>query len=315
MSFRTLALLGFALLVSPAAARAAPATVRVFEAEVHAQPDPSSPVIHTFAENTRLSVSEDVVNGFRKVRLPDGKVGYVEDGAVALTAARPPAARPRAGAPPPPPFAPPPPPPYATPPPPGPPAYYPVRRYYDPTAFRHVGFFLRFDLGLGYLGTSSSSASTSVNTLGFDSAHGVGGELGLAVGGAVAENVLLGGHFWGASAFSPRIGAGGASIPTGGDFSVTLFGIGPSLDYYIMPQNIYLTVTPSLTWVRFSDFGSFDTAAGFGTRFALGKEWWVTGHWGLGLAGWFAFSFNKEDSGGPTWRTYAGGLGFSMTLN
>src|SRR3989304_4177170 len=134
----------------------------------------------------------------------------------------------------PPPRAPPPPPPSAPPPPPRPPAYYPVRRYYDPTAFRHVGFFLRFDLGLGYLGTSSSSASTSVNTLGFDSAHGVGGELGVAVGGAVAENVLLGGHFWGASAFSPRIGAGGASIPTGGDFSVPLFGVRPSLGYYIL---------------------------------------------------------------------------------
>jgi hypothetical protein len=317
MSSRTwISLLGFVLLSSPAAVRAAPATVTAFEAEVHAKPDPSSPVIHTFSENTRVSVSEDVVNGFRRVRLPDGKVGYIAEGAVAL-ATRPPATvRPPAATPPPPPYAPPPPPYAAPPPPPRPPAYYyPVRRYYDPTAFRHVGFFMRFDLGLGYLGTSSSSASASTANLGFDSAHGVGGELGLAVGGAVAENVLLGGHFWGASAFSPAIASGGTSIGSSGDFSVTLFGIGPSLDYYFMPQNVYVTVTPSLTWVRFSDFGSFDTSAGFGTRFALGKEWWVTGHWGLGLAGWFAFSFNKEESGGPTWRTYTGGLGFSMTLN
>jgi len=70
---------------------------------------------------------------------------------------------------------------------------------------------------------------------------------------------------------------------------------------------LYVSVTPSLTWMTFSDaFNSFQTSAGFGTRFALGKEWWVGGHWGVGLAGWFAFSFNKEsDAGGPTWRTCA----------
>ncbi len=305
-------LLAFVLLFSPATVRAAPATIRVFEAEVHAAPDPSSPVIHTFPENTRVSVSEDSVNGFRKVRLPDGKIGYIEESALTPAAVRPQAPTPPL----PPGFEPPPPPGFGSPPPPPPrpPIYYPARRYYDPTAFRHVGFFLRFDGGLGYLGSSTSASATGFN---FDSAHGVAGELGLAIGGAVAENVLLAGHLWGTSVVSPTITSRGAAIPTGGDFSVSLFGVGPSFDYYFMPHNVYVTVTPSLTWVRFSDaFNSFDTAAGFGTRLALGKEWWMTGHWGLGLAGWFAFSFNKEsDAGGPTWRTYAGGLGFSATFN
>jgi hypothetical protein len=84
-----------------------------------------------------------------------------------------------------------------------------------------------------------------------------------------------------------------------------------------MPHNVYVTVTPSLTWVTFSDtFNTFDTAAGFGTRFAVGKEWFLSPHLGLGLAGWFAFSFNKESgAGAPAWRTYTGGLGFSMTFN
>jgi hypothetical protein len=314
MTIRTCtSVVAFVLLLSPAAVRAAPATIRVFEGQVHAAPDASSPVIHTFPENTRVSVSEDSVNGFRKVRLPDGKVGYIEEAALTFAGARP-----RSPTPPPPPgFEPPPPPGFGAPPPPppGPPAYYPYppRRYYDPTAFRHVGFFLRFDAGLGYLGSSTSASATGFN---FDSAHGVAGELGLAIGGAVAENAILAGHFWGISVVSPTVSSRGASIPTGGDFSVSLFGVGPSFDYYFMPHNVYLTVTPSLTWVRFSDaFDSFDSAAGFGTRLALGKEWWVTGHFGLGLAGWFAFSFNKEGDGGPTWRTYAGGLGFSGTFN
>src|SRR5690349_14587206 len=84
-------LLAFALLLSPITALAAPATIRVFEAQVHAAPDPSSPVVYTFAENTRVSVSEDSINGFRRVRLPGGKIGYIEESALALAAAPPPA--------------------------------------------------------------------------------------------------------------------------------------------------------------------------------------------------------------------------------
>lgn len=334
-------LLAFALLLSPVVARAAPATIRVFEAQVHSQPDVSSPVIHTFAENARVSVSEDSVNGFRRVRLPDGKVGYVEEGALSIGGRPParaapppaPAQTPELEGPPPPPYGtppppsgygtPPPPPGYGTPPPPPyggapppppPPRYrYAPRRVYDPSAFRHVGFFFRFDLGLGYMGSSTSGTSSVVD---FDSARGVAGEIGLQLGGALAENSILAGHFWASSAFSPRLKSGGTVIDTGSDFATTLFGIGPSFDYYFMPQNVYVTVTPSLTWLRFSDsFTSFDSDVGFGTRFALGKEWWVAPHWGIGLQGWFAFSFNGEGSNLPTWRTYTGGLSFSATIN
>jgi Bacterial SH3 domain len=313
MTMRTwTTLLAFLLLALPVSVWAAPATIGVFEAQVHASPDPSSPVVHVFPENSRVSVSEDSVNGFRKVRLPDGKIGYVAETDLTLAAVRPPAP----ALPPPPEFEPPPPPGFVPPPlpPPRRPTYYRARAYYDPTAFRHVGLFLRFDAGFGYMGSSTSASSTSLN---FDSAHGGAGELGLAVGGAVAENVLLAAHFWGTGVVSPTITSGGTSIPAGGDFSASLFGIGPSFDYYFMPHNVYVTVTPSLTWVRFSDaFNSFDSSAGFGTRFAVGKEWWVSGHLGLGLSGWFAFSFNKENGvGTPTWRTYTGGLGFSATFN
>ena len=81
--FAVLALV-IAAVALPCAAAAAPAKVTVFEAEVHAAPDLKSPIVHRFAENTRVSVSEAVREGFRKIRLPDGKVGYVEAKAVQL---------------------------------------------------------------------------------------------------------------------------------------------------------------------------------------------------------------------------------------
>jgi hypothetical protein len=304
------ALLALALLSAPAAAQAAPARIRVFEAQVHASPDPASPVIHTFVEDTHVSVSEDVINGFRKVRLPDGKVGYVDESALALSEEAVPQGPPPGMMPPPPPSVAPPPPP-----PPPPPYWSPYRpvRIYDPTARRHVGLFLRFDFGLGYLDASTPADATLLD---FRSTHGPAGEFGFAMGGAIKENFILAGHFWGSWAVAPTLEPSGPTpVFSGGDFTTSLVGFGPSFDWYLMPADVYFTVTPSLTWVNFSDLsGGFQTSAGFGTRFAVGKEWWVAPHWAVGVSGWFAFSFNHESAAG-TWHTYTGGLGFSSTFN
>jgi hypothetical protein len=315
MNRNLVALLAFVLVSLPATAFAASATITVFEAKVHASPDRSSPVIHTFTENTRVSVSEEATNGFRRVRLPSGRVGYIDETAISLGGAEAqPPTPPPAEPPPPPTFAPPPPPPSA--PPPGGYRYPPYRRVYyaDPTAFRHLGLFLRLDLGLGYMDSSTSANRTFFT---FDSSHGVAGEFALAVGGAVKENFIVAGELWTGWVPSPTLTSRGLSVPTGSTFSNALVGIGPNFTWYLMPTNVFLSVTPSLTWVNFSDvFASYTTDVGFGTRFALGKEWWVAPHWGIGVSGWFLFSFNREGGGADaTWRTFAGGLGFSATLN
>jgi len=75
-------------------AHAAPAVVKVFEAKAHAQPDTASPVLHTFVEKAEVSVSEEAEAGWRRVRLPDGNVGYIQEIALRLVTAEaaPPAA-------------------------------------------------------------------------------------------------------------------------------------------------------------------------------------------------------------------------------
>jgi hypothetical protein len=318
MTRSRLAVLALALGALPAAARAAPATVTAFEAQVHAAPDRASAVIYAFPENSRVSVSEDVTNGFRRVRLPDGRVGYIEDGAVALAAG---AGPPPPGPPPPGPPPPSPPPPLARPPPPPPPpgpySYGPPyrrRAYQDATAYRHLGLFLRLDLGLGYMDSSTSVDRTFFS---FDASHGGAGEFAFALGGAVRENFIVAGEFWSSWTPSPTLRSQGASVPTGGTFSNALLALGPTFTWYLMPENVYFSATPSLTWLDFSDaFDSFQSDVGFGTRLALGKEWWVGPHWGLGVSGWFAFSFNKEGGGSDaTWRTFLGGVAFTATLN
>ena len=64
--------------------RAAPAVVRVFEAAVRRDPSPNSPVVHVFSEESALFVSEEVTDGWRRVRLPDGGTGYIRDADIRL---------------------------------------------------------------------------------------------------------------------------------------------------------------------------------------------------------------------------------------
>ena len=302
-----------ALLVLPFAAFGAPARVTVFEAQVHTAPDPSSPVIYVFAEGAWISVSETAVDGFRKVRVPDGRTGYIEDSAISPAAAGTQPPGPPPGAPPPAPFAVPPPPP---PPPPGAYAYAPYRRVMvvDPTARRHVGFFMRLDFGFGY---ASSSTSASQTLFIFNSAHGVDFDFAFAIGGAVKENAILAGEFWSSWVASPTLSLNGASVPSGYSFSTSIYGLGPNFTWYIMPANVYISVTPSVTWMSLGDaYSTYQTNTGFGARFALGKQWWTGPHWGLGISGWFTLSYNPEGGGSnATWETFTGGMAFTSTVN
>ena len=178
----------------------------------------------------------------------------------------------------------------------------------NPTAHRHLGFALRLDGGIGYLGTSDSMLDMSI--------EGVSGSFGFVIGGAVTENFIIGADLWDIVAFSPTFSQGGTSV-SGTDTAMALVGFGLNLTYYFMPANVYLSVSPSLTSVSLTGNGtSGSTESGFGMKIGVGKEWSVGDHWGLGLAGQFFFSNNKDKgTNPPTWSTLAGGLAFSATYN
>jgi hypothetical protein len=81
--------------------------------------------------------------------------------------------------------------------------------------------------------------------------------------------------------------------------------------------NLYIQATPSFTWWRAeTDLLEFESDTGFGMRLALGKEWWVSDSWALGLNGQFAFASNDDkDAGGGTWDTTWFGVAFSATYD
>jgi hypothetical protein len=180
-------------------------------------------------------------------------------------------------------------------------------------ARRHDGFFIRPELGVGYVSTKGTQDGVTLKV------SGSGATLGLAIGGAVTENFILAAQVWDIVASSPdaEVSGGGLSASGSVDGTSAVVGYGVLLNWYLQ-NNVYLAVTPSLTRLVLEDGSSTGTSEwGVGLRGAVGKEWWVSNNWGLGLAASLAFSSNKDSSASnaPTLRTTGFGLTFSATYN
>ncbi len=183
----------------------------------------------------------------------------------------------------------------------------------DATVHRHFGFFLRPDLGVGYMTTSEPTGTPSGDV----TISGAAGVFGFAIGGAVAENVILAAHLYDGVVVNPKVSLSSGQVGTTSNASLTMWGIGPEFTYYFMPGNIYFSGTVALTQMLLTANGR-DTKSnvGIGTRLALGKEWWVGDHWGLGLVGHASSSWNQDGGGSsPTLTTWVFALAFSATYN
>ena len=79
-----------------------------------------------------------------------------------------------------------------------------------------------------------------------------------------------------------------------------------------MPANVFLAVTPSLCSVRRGP--NQGNRRGPGLHVAIGKEWWVSTHWGLGIA-LGAFGAHAWEGDGTDADSYGGALSFTGTYN
>jgi hypothetical protein len=174
----------------------------------------------------------------------------------------------------------------------------------------HEGVFLQLDLGLGFVESFVDEGGLDVEV------DGPAGEFSVAVGYNVAPGFIVGGQLWGVSAADPDVSVRRGTFGTD-DVTLSLSGIGVNLTYYLIPQNIYLQATPSFTTLTIEeDDVEVDTDVGFGMRFAVGKEWWVSDSWALGLNAQFAFSSNDLDrGGGGSFDSRWYGVAFSATYD
>jgi hypothetical protein len=174
----------------------------------------------------------------------------------------------------------------------------------------HVGFHFQGDLGVGGSQSTASDAGDEVKY------SGPGGLYSLAVGGSVVPNLIIGAQLWGASVSDVRLTVNGSSQTLDG-ITYQTYGFGPMVKFYAMPANIYLAVTPSIAQLRLSDDNQNEDTTKWGPalRLAVGKEWYVSQRWGMGLAGVLHVASNDAEGGGPKWKTVGGGVVFSASFD
>jgi hypothetical protein len=154
-----------------------------------------------------------------------------------------------------------------------------------PGEHTHDGFFLALRPGIGILHAKYSYGGSDVTV------SGGGMALSFALGGVIAPNLIIYGEVVSIQSSSANIDPGYSSSRLGGD--VGLFGMGPGIAYYLEPANLYVSGTLAFSQVTANNSGSsFEssdgnnvTDLGFGLAVTVGKEWWVSQNWGLGVAG------------------------------
>jgi hypothetical protein len=200
---------------------------------------------------------------------------------------------------------------------------YPVPGYYAAPAgpplgyHEHDGFYMRLSMGPGYLRAKMSATAYSDDVI----IKGSGPGMNVAFGGAVARNLAVFGELTMLSMTDPTVDNGGYST-TLDDTSLALMGIGPGVAYYVEPANLYLSGAISLSQMTRngsktsnSEDSNELTDFGFGLSLTVGKEWWVSANWGLGISGMFRYASMKLKDYDGDMSAMGFALMFSATYN
>jgi len=155
----------------------------------------------------------------------------------------------------------------------------------DPGYHRHDGFYLSMNVGIA--GGKTVLSDDDGNELTFS---GPGSAIEIRIGNALTPNLIISADLMGRAVAGPHVEFGGASADADDDFTISdgVFGVG--LTYYFLPQNIFISGTAGFGQIAEDDGDDkFETDLGFAMSFKVGKEWWVSKNWGLGVSGGYAF--------------------------
>ncbi len=188
-----------------------------------------------------------------------------------------------------------------------PPSYAPP----VPAEPTHTGTYVHLHLGGGFTSISGSDGYGGTVKL-----SGGGPALEIAVGGAPVPNLAVFGSLFFTGASQPKVSGNGYSVQSTGDVLVGGFGAG--IVYYFMPANIFLSGAVASLNLQGSDSNGKTTyTSDFGVGFEgmVGKEFWVSEHWGLGGALEFVGASSMKDTDNPSisWSAKAFNLVFSAT--
>jgi hypothetical protein len=187
--------------------------------------------------------------------------------------------------------------------------------YQNPGVHEHDGMFLRLNFGPGYTRMAASEGGTDVTVA------GSGGALNFALGGSVAHNLIVYGELIASVAVDPTIEINGTEFSTD-DVSAGVVGLGIGLAYYTA-SNVYVsgTLAAAQLSIQADQDGDGDAEEVGETDFGptvsaqVGKEWWASDNWGVGLAGQVLVGSMKDGDSDVTWTATAFNLLLSATYD
>lgn len=177
------------------------------------------------------------------------------------------------------------------------------------TVHRHDGFFLGVQLPLGFQQSAMDTSTMS----GFSSG------LNLLAGGAVHRDVIVYGELSVAMVSNPKLenDVNSAELE---NVNVADRGVGAGALYYIMPWNVYVGGSLLLSTFNLQvvdsegdELAETESDLGIGAAARVGKEFWVSDNWALGVGLQARFATMKFLDEQMTTGTY--GLTLNGTYN
>ena len=157
----------------------------------------------------------------------------------------------------------------------------------------------------------NSTSITDPSTSSKFELSGIGGGMSAAIGGVVRPNLAIHGTVWGWLVGSPSAKIDGSDAGSLNQ-SLNMSAFGGGATYYFMPANIYLTSSAGIGRLH-TESGSSD--AGFVLDFALGKEWWASSTWGLGMNAGINYHSVPDGGVSQNWSGTSFVINFSATYN
>jgi hypothetical protein len=171
------------------------------------------------------------------------------------------------------------------------------------------GFFLRLAPGLGY-------ARTSISELGDDlELRGLSGSLDVAIGAMVTRNLALHANIGAWAVVDPTLRFNGEEEQIE-DTAVSLVSYGGGFTWYFGSSNAYVTAYAGAAGLEFEFEGEAESSeTGWAFEVSLGKEWWVSDRWGLGVSASGGYHSVPPGDASNNFSGPSFAVRFSATLN
>lgn len=187
-----------------------------------------------------------------------------------------------------------------------------------PGAHAHDGLFLRFTGGPGFGVYNGTGDVVTIDGAIITDPSNEGSQVGgsISLGGSIGENLILHGDIW-----LSIISTEKKNNQLYQEFGTAVVGIG--ITHYWMPVNIYVTGSLGManSFLVLHDGASGqkdedlarDLATGVGAAVMVGKEWWVSANWALGVALQGEFTYAEDEDSNLIFRHGGAKVLFSAT--